>query len=128
MYLRFALPELDEHSGHKLGIFQAAYRLKDSGGLPPWDESRLKECTRWFTVHLPVPACYKQGSVQSICWFKQDAQDCVERIWDVVWLLKEHGFNPVMLTTARPGAIVYEDVFQVAAIPWRKYGLQAQPV
>lgn len=117
MYLRFTLPELDPDSGREYGVFQAAHRLVESERLADWEDRQLREALRWFNVQLPAPKCYRRGRKTTICWFKKDARTCVNRIWEMIWIMREHGFNPLLFTTSRPGRVLYEDAFQVAAIP-----------
>jgi hypothetical protein len=37
------------------------------------------------------------------------------RIWDIVALLREHGMLVRLVTTNKPGKIVYQDRYQVVA-------------
>lgn len=51
-FMRF---EVDCSDGDDVGMFTAAYRLKESPQLEEWDRSRLEEIVAWFDEHLPAP-------------------------------------------------------------------------
>jgi hypothetical protein len=54
----------------------------------------------------------------AIGWFKDSAHDYLRQMRTVCRVLNEHGIPTEMLTTDRPGYIVFEDTFQVAAVPF----------
>ena len=56
---------------------------------------------------------------RAIFWFKPTATEAIRMLWGLAQLLRGHGYHVEMLTTDRPGYIVYEDDLQVAAIPFR---------
>jgi hypothetical protein len=72
----------------------------------------------WFEEHLPLPDRSKLDR-RAIFWFKTGSDRLIERIWDLVELLKEYGYHVELIKTARPGRVCYEDDYQVAATPFR---------
>jgi hypothetical protein len=122
MYIRFVAPQLDRDSGSLQGVFLAAAEVRDSGCLEPYEYEWLQETLSWFNQNLPVPPCYKKGGCErALCWFLDNADAPLERIWDLVALLREYGTPVRMIRTDEPGRIVYRDAFQVVAFPprWR---------
>jgi len=55
MFLRFVISELHEESHKELGVFQAAFRLRDTGMLSKEEESTLQEIREWFNRNLEKP-------------------------------------------------------------------------
>ena len=114
MFLRFVTTQTDDDS-HR-GVFTAAYALLDSGELNPDEWSRLREILNWFNEHLPHPP---KGFTtrRSIFWFKAGAQESIRRVWDLVYLLRQHGHEVEVYKCRRLANIHYQDPLQVAAYP-----------
>jgi hypothetical protein len=55
----------------------------------------------------------------AIFWFKSDARKFISNAWQLVGILKRHGYDVRMLTTRRAGRVVYEDSYQIAMVPHR---------
>ncbi len=54
----------------------------------------------------------------SISWFKHSATDHIDKMRQYAQILEAHDIYVNQMTTDRPGNIVYEDQFQIAAIPF----------
>jgi hypothetical protein len=124
MFLRFVTRSQDETSHRLEGVFNAAYRLRDHGRLGKDEARQVEVLFRWFNLHLPIPDRFclvkgKQAHRQAICWFKAAAAGYVGKVRELVVLLERNGVPIRMLRTRRPGYVVYEDAFQVAAVPFR---------
>ena len=124
MYVRFVVNEIDEHSGVERGIIQAMFRLRRSGALSAHDEAWWAELRAWLNLDLDEPdrlaRSRRPGArAVAISWFKASATSHIARAREVCALLAQHDIASRMLTTERPGYIVYEDDFQVAAEPFR---------
>jgi hypothetical protein len=124
VYVRFVVDEISEYSGVELGIFQATYRLWRAGQLHPGAEAWWADLDSWFGRKLDTPVRFarsrRRGANEcAISWFKVTATRHVARAHEVVALLAEHHVASRMLRTRRPGYVVYEDAFQVAAEPFR---------
>jgi len=121
MYLRFIANGRARELGATEGLFIAAYKLRESGQLEPYEEEWLEENLAWFRKHLKVPMRLRDaGNQRALCWFKANAKKHLERVWDLVALLKEKGHVIDLIKSDSPGIIVYEDGFQIAAKPFRK--------
>ena len=124
MYVRFVVDEIDPDSGVELGIFQAAYRLSRAGQLDPCAEAWWADIDGWFGRRLETPNRFarsrRPGANEcAISWFRASATRHIARAHEIAALLAEHHVASRMVRTRRPGYVVYEDRFQVAAEPFR---------
>jgi hypothetical protein len=116
MFLRFATTRIDEDSHKPQGVFAAAYSLLDSGDLNSDEWQRLREILDWFNEHLPHPP-KKFSADRAIFWFWSNAEESINRIWELVHLLRLHGYHVEVYKCRRLGNICYRDHLQVAAYP-----------
>jgi hypothetical protein len=116
-YIRLMTDENDPDSQQLSGVFQVAYQLVRSSDLQAEEHKQLSEALDWFDANLPVP---KKVPRRSIFWFKSDAGESINRIWQIVNVLRAHGHDVRMMRTDKPGKVVYEDDLQIAAVAkWR---------
>ena len=108
-----------------MGVFHAAGRLRDCGSLSEPEEEVLQEVRSWFNTNLEKPKRftsakppYYRKRQNGISWFKDSAQEHIGTMREMVVLLEHHGVPVRMIKTTRPGYIVYEDKFQVVAVPF----------
>jgi len=118
-YVRFVVGGEDE-SAHRLdGIFVATRRLREVGELEPYEVEWLRTLNQWFNENLPCPPFRKNRRdpwwQRGVCWFRSDAKAMLDRMWDIVALLKEKGEPVRFVATANPGWIVYPDDYQIVA-------------
>jgi hypothetical protein len=125
MFLRFVISELDDDSERELGIFHAAWNLRDDGRLFPYEETHLEELRQWFNLNLEKPTRftaskppYYRKKSKAISWFRDSAHEHVARIREIAAILENHGITVRMLKAERVGYLVYEDKHQVVAEPF----------
>jgi hypothetical protein len=121
-FLRFAVHARDEDTGVGLGVFQAAYDLRNKGGFAPHEADWFAEVLGWFNDHLDAPPRLWFWSLErsrAVFWYRASAVSHVRRTWRLVVMLAHHGVASRLVKTHKPGRIVWEDDHQVAAIPWR---------
>lgn len=125
MYIRFITGEIHDDTAFELGVFQAAFRLRRNGSLPEHDDTRLAELLDWFSVNLKKPKRlttskppYYRKQNRAISWFKDSATEHISKLREVVAILGQYDIHTEMIQTDRPGYIVYEDNYQVAAEPF----------
>jgi len=125
MLLRFVTAELDDESHEELGVFHAAGKLRDSGSLSRAEETLLQEIRDWFNINLEKPKRftsakppYYRKRQNGISWFKDPAMRHIGKMHEMVALLKHHDVPVRMIKTERPGYILYEDEFQIVAVPF----------
>src|SRR5579871_2338394 len=120
MYLRFVVGDDAENASWLTGVFTEARLLRDEGKLYAYEVELLEETYAWFNDHLPCPpfgANLRSGAWtrDAVAWFRDDAGECLRRIWDLVFLLREYGVPVRLVTAERPGKVVYRDDYQVVA-------------
>lgn len=119
-YVRFIIGERDETSHVSQGIFQAAFTLRDSNLLATYEFEQIEDDLSWLKMHLKSPSILRDPKTErAICWFHPRAKKPIARVRSIAQLLNEHGHNVRMLTTDRPGTVIYEDGWQVVAYPFR---------
>ena len=124
MYVRFVATRQHPDTGVQVGIFQTRLLLESAGPLAAWDEARLAALKDWFGIHLAKPERVARsrrpnGHHAAVSWFKASAREHIARARELAALLEQYGVPTRMVTTDRPGYVVYEDEFQVAAEPFR---------
>ena len=125
MFVRFVSTFRDEQTGRPLGIFHAAATLRDAFDTPLYYETVLREHLKWFRDHLHVPSQFSRSRTTNaapiaLCWFKPSAANCIDRARELAYIVNELAFPVTMVTSRRPGIVVYEDGFQIAAVPFRR--------
>jgi len=115
VFVRFVGGHIDRRTHKRHGIFDAAGTAMDVLELESYEVERLRSVLDWFNAHLPVPTTLTR---LQICWFKASAREHLARAREIQHILDANGVLIEMLTTRRPGYVVYEDEFQVAAHPF----------
>lgn len=120
MFVRFVCGTEDENVFWLTGVITIAEELRAKGELYRYEADWLEEIYAWLNTHLPCPPFQRKlrsgkWSNDAVSWFRDDAKEAMKRIWDVVALLREHGVAVRLVTTDKPGKIVYEDEFQIVA-------------
>ena len=124
MFLRFVVSDRHAASTQPMGIFQAAYRLRDRGKLDILDEIAHARIVGWFEGHLAIPTRFSrsrraQAHPKAICWFKSEAIEHIRRVRLLATMLERYTGMIRILRTKKPGYVVYEDRHQLAAVPFR---------
>jgi hypothetical protein len=113
--------------GRAPGVFQAAYRLLRRGALAADEHQHLREQLDWFNDNLARPerfvrtrskGYYRRQPV-ALSWFRQEAAEHITRARRVARIVASHSSQVQALHTMHPGYVVYEDEYQVVAIPFR---------
>jgi hypothetical protein len=121
MFLRFQgqVPNLGTAS--QLGIFQLAFKLRDTFDVPDYIFNELQHHINWLNVNLKAPAILDEGkNYRAICWFTPAAKEPMGHIWPIKAILDDYGYSIDVVTTNDPGTVIYQDGWQVAAIPRRR--------
>ena len=117
MYLRFETHLRHARSGRGTGVFSALYALERQGALAAHELAWFRETEAWFNLHLPPPDAAARAEPRAVAWFKASATEHVSRFRALVALLAEKDILVEERRTERPGYILYEDPWQVSAIP-----------
>jgi hypothetical protein len=123
-FIRFITHEPDEVTGLDVGFFKAAYALRRENRVLVADAGHLNEILNWLDDNLDAPDRFarsrnKYAHGKALSWFKPVAVEHIDKARSLLVLLERYGVASEMLTTARPGIVVYEDDWQIAAIPFK---------
>ena len=116
MYLRFTTTAIDEDSKKPRGLFIEAHMLLNSGDLDAHQWTQLREILDWFNENLSHPP-KKFMTERAIFWFRSEAHECIDKIWEMVHLLRAHNRHIAVYKCRRLGNITYSDKLQVAVYP-----------
>jgi hypothetical protein len=99
--------------------------LRESGMLYEYEQERYDAINKWFNERLNKPSSFSRSSRPgaknvALSWFKDTAKDHIEKMHEVVSILDAHDIPVEVIRSNRPGYIVYEDEFQVAAEPFQE--------
>jgi hypothetical protein len=120
LYIRFQGRVKNSRANSCLGIFQMAFELRDGQILEKYFEKELVESIDWLKMHLKSPDVLKRGeSFRAISWFQPRAKEPLKRIRKIKFILEEHGYIIDTIKTKNPGNVIYEDGWQVIAIPFK---------
>ncbi|RYD62369.1 MAG: hypothetical protein EOP84_34655 [Verrucomicrobiaceae bacterium] len=115
-YVRFVVGTNREEPREQTGVVASLRLLRDRGQLPDYEVEHVEELFLWLNTHLPCPPFEgKNWSPDAISWFKASAQSMISKFRELISILEQHDQPVQMLTTERPGMILYEDDFQVVA-------------
>ena len=123
-FVRFVTNRLDHVTGLEIGFFKAAYALRRSKRVMESDASQLDELLNWLDDNLEAPTRFaksrkKHAHGKALSWFKPSAVEHIQKSRDLLALLERHGVYSEMYVTTRPGVVVYDDEWQIAAIPFK---------
>lgn len=122
MFVRFVVGTVRQPAREQCGILVAGYDLLEDADLERYEWRWLRECLSWFEMELPVPPYQRHSwSERASCWFHDSARDMIRRARDIAAILELHQQPVRMLRTRTPGAILYEDSYQIVAVS-RRYG------
>ncbi len=101
-----------------------ACRLFDEARLPAAEDAEIRAEVDWLCGKVPVPQLlrlhYRSGKRPLVVfWLKSEAVEHVQHMRRLTGLIASSGVVARMLRTSKPGKIVYEDEYQVGAIPFR---------
>jgi hypothetical protein len=120
MLLRFVAGTDTQNAFRLDGVITVACVLRDNRELYEHESQWLDTIFDWFNENLPCPPFQRklrsgEWTRNAVCWFRDQAGEPLRRIWDIVAVLEEHGTTVRLVTTNRPGKIVYSDRYQVVA-------------
>lgn len=122
-YLRFVIASRDPDSGRRQGLFHACFALRYHGKLDDVETKILADAMLWFNEELARPerlakARRPHAKAVALSWYKREAEQHILKMLSLVYLLEAHRCKVHVLTTDRPGYVVYEDEFQIVAEPF----------
>jgi hypothetical protein len=123
-YVRFVVARRDANTDHQMGIFVTLYELDEAGDLAPHEVDWFVSIERWLNKNLKRPADFAWSTRpnaprRAISWMKMSAKDLVAHMRELAELLRHKDIAVEELRTEKPGYLVYEDEFQVTAVPFK---------
>jgi hypothetical protein len=99
------------------------YKLLDARELSQSETQELQAIRNWFEKHMDVPDRFarstrSRAAPKAISWYKSSATEHIGRMHAMCRILNEHGIVTEMITSTRPGTVVFEDEHQIAAVPF----------
>ncbi len=124
MYIRFITQFINEDREAETGIFQALRHIRDNSLTHNDDVHKLKVLTGWFNVNLDKPTRFsnagnKSPAAISLSWFKDIAKEHLLKINELIEILEKYDLIVERLTTKNPGYIVFQDEYQISAVPFK---------
>jgi hypothetical protein len=124
MYLRFTTKFINQYKETDTGIFNALGYIRDHSLTQDEDSYKLKVLTGWFNAYLEKPtklsnASNKSPAAISLSWFKDSAKEHIQRIYELIEILEKYDLVVERFISKNPGYIVYEDDFQISAVPFK---------
>ena len=111
-----------------VGLFLAAYTLKDGETLPSERQRELEERLDWFQHHVRPLGPDELDSLEqsAICWYKPTAVEAIEQTRALALFMEAQGFVIHVCQSRNPGIIIHADEVQIVAIPARNilHGLE----
>lgn len=114
-YIRFIVQSDHKSQTRCTGVVASLRVLGELGRLPDYQVEYSKEIFQRINEKLPCPPFSQKDWTGCVCWFKDTARDWIAIFREMAAILEDSDFHVSILTTDRPGMIVYEDEFQVVA-------------
>lgn len=116
MLVRFVVPSMKS-----LGIIRAINLCKEK--FSKEEEKSIEEIFTYYNTQLPIPERFhrsknKHAKNVAISWFKDNAKKQIELARKLCEILERCNIMTEMISTNNPGKILYEDEYQVVAIPF----------
>jgi hypothetical protein len=123
MFLRFVVSERHDDSDRDRGVFSALYALERKGELGVGEIEWFREAESWLNSNLPRPSRFAWSArpnapERALSWFKDTATLHIARVRELTALLEHKGIPVAELRTDKPGYVLYEDDYQVVAMPF----------
>jgi hypothetical protein len=79
----------------------------------------------WFNGNLGKPDRFSNANRHhpahiSLSWFKDTAKEHIRNVHFIMEILEKYHLVIDIVTSKNPGYIVYEDEYQISAIPFKK--------
>ena len=124
MYIRFITQFINEDEEPETGIFHALRSVAEHSLTQNEDATQLKTLNKWFNINLDRPDKFSNASRHhpeaiSLSWFKDSAKEHIAKVYEIASILEKYHLVIERVVSKNPGYIIYEDDFQVSAIPFK---------
>ncbi len=123
MYTKFITLFLDNLLDEEKGFISAARYLHENGIISDEKRHLLGENLAWVEEHLNKRPDFSPLSDEDIfnipmSWLKSNASEHIARMQQIREILEENDILVEVLEVESPGKILYEDAYQVVAVPF----------
>jgi len=123
-FIRFITFETDGVTGYQVGFFKAAYALRRSNHLLGVDKDTYSGILDWFDNELDAPnrlarSANSHAHGKALSWFKPEAEEHIAKARQLLSMMARNSIASKMIKTADPGYVLYEEDYQLIAIPFR---------
>ncbi|MFI5136427.1 MAG: hypothetical protein ACHQIM_01285, partial [Sphingobacteriales bacterium] len=82
------------------------------------------ELSGWFNRNLEKPLRLSKGTSKynanvSLSWFKDSAKEHIKKIQELIEIAEKYDIIIERIASKNPGYIVFEDEYQVSAVPFK---------
>jgi len=122
-YVRFQSPHRNSR-GHFTGIFGLVNNLARAGRLSDEQESFRRSNNSWYDSAYPDPSTVDptiyddEINPGAAAWFKSSAVHLLARVPGYLEILATHDVACLVVRSADPGRVIYEDDVQVVVVPY----------
>lgn len=117
-YVRFIVTSDQFDRVRCTGVVTSLRILAEQGRLATYHRQYADEIFSGLNAALPCPPFSQNDwGDNCVCWFKDvpAAQDWISQFRNIIAILEDSDVGTAMLTTDQPGAILYEDDFQIVS-------------
>ncbi len=119
-YIKF-IAFLFDDDNQETGFLTAAHHLFDEGILEQNTHDELRRKLDWIEKNLPKRPNFPQDQdvlISPMSWLKETATRHLQMMRSIQEVLEENDILVEVLEVVQPGKIIYEDEWQVVAIPF----------
>ena len=121
-YTKFITLFLDDIDDEEKGFYNAALYLNEFGILSEEKKKKLENNLKWIDSNLNKRPDFNQNQDEfsldiPMTWLKGNASEHIIRMNEIKDIMEENDILVEVLETDDLGTILYEDEFQVVALP-----------
>lgn len=119
-YTKFIALLLEEDD-QETGFLTAAYQLQEDGILEEEVHQALRKNLHWIEQNLPKRPDFPQNQNEAsspMSWLKDTATEHLETMQHIQQILEDNDVLVEVLEVESPGKIIYEDEWQIVAMPF----------
>jgi hypothetical protein len=112
-----------EDDDHETGFITVAHHLRDEGILEEEMHNELAENLQWIEENLPKRPDFPQDQddlSSPMSWLKESSINHLQKMRNIQRILEENDILVEIFEVDTPGKIIYEDDWQVVALPFVK--------
>lgn len=123
-FSRYKTHDIDPGTGRDKGVIAVICEILRKKLVTEYEEAQIRRHLDWLDLNLPKPEKFSRTrndyhkNTHGLSWLKPTSKEALEHLRALASILEEHGIPTTMITTEKPGFVVYEDDYQVVAEPF----------